>query len=92
LLIIHLRCVDAKSRALDVSKLNNWPRNSGRRSFASYRIAYHEDLGKLAMPLSHPDPSLLFKHYRQLVTVKAAKTYWSIAPADSSDITNIKNA
>jgi hypothetical protein len=52
----------------------------------------HEDPGKLAMSLGHPDPRLLFKHYRQLVTAKAAKTYWGITPAESKNITHINSA
>jgi len=81
-----------QEEARKTAKLKSWPHNAGRHSFASYHLALHEDPGKLAMALGHPDPRLLFKHYRQLVTAKAAKTYWSITPTDSSDITNIKNA
>jgi integrase len=74
------------------AKIKSWPHNAGRHSFASYHLALHEDPGKLAMALGHPDPRLLFKHYRQLVTAKAAKTYWSITPAEAKNITNIKSA
>ena len=77
--------------ARDAAKLDHWPRNAGRHSFASYHLADNDDPGKLAMALGHPDPRLLFKHYRQLVTAKAAKTYWAIRP-EEAQITNIKSA
>jgi len=83
---------NGQESARKTANLKNWPHNAGRHSFASYHLALHEDPGKLAMALGHPDPRLLFKHYRQLVTVKAAKTFWGITPADSSDITHIKSA
>jgi hypothetical protein len=51
----------------------------------------NDDPGKLAMALGHPDPRLLFRHYRQLVTAKAAQTYWSIEPVGSADEENITN-
>jgi integrase len=72
--------------------ITTWPHNAGRHSFASYHLAANDDPGKLAMALGHPDPRLLFRHYRQLVTAKVAKTYWGIFPADETTITDIKTA
>jgi len=73
------------------AKIKTWPHNAGRHSFASYHLAMNDDPGKLAMALGHPDPRLLFRHYRQLVTAKAAQTYWSIEPVGSADEENITN-
>lgn len=78
--------------AREVAKIDHWPHNAGRHSFASYHLAANDDPGKLAMALGHPDPRLLFKHYRQLVTAKSAKIYWSITPAEAENIINIKTA
>jgi len=74
------------------AKLKKWPHNAGRHSFASYHLAHHQDAGALASALGHPNPSMLFGHYRALVTAKAAKTYWSIEPADEEKVTNMKSA
>jgi integrase len=74
------------------AKLNNWPHNAGRHSFASYHLAHHNDPGNLAMALGHPDPSLLFKHYRKLVTPKAANLYWSITPTKAKKMIKKKSA
>jgi len=75
--------------ARDAAKLKVWPHNAGRHSFASYHLAHHQDAGSLAMSLGHPNPTMLYAHYRALVTPKAAKTYWSIRPAETSDIVSI---
>ena len=72
------------------AKVTVWPHNAGRHSFASYHLAKHEDPGKLAMALGHPDPSLLFRHYRKLVTAKAAEAFWGIMPKEGVTIPNIK--
>lgn len=77
---------DAREKA----KLKSWPHNAGRHSFASYHLAYHSDAGTLAMALGHPNPSMLFGHYRALVTPKAADTYWSIRPEVLDNVTSIK--
>lgn len=73
--------------------ITKWPHNAGRHSFASYHLAYNEDAGKLALALGHPDPSLLFRHYRKLVSAKKAAQYWTIVPAQSlENVTSIKSA
>lgn len=74
------------------AKLKHWPHNAGRHSFASYHLAHHKDAGALASALGHPNPTMLYGHYRALVTAKAAKTYWNITPAETENITNIKAA
>ena len=74
------------------AQLKEWPHNAGRHSFASYHLAHHKDAGALASALGHPNPSMLFGHYRALVTARAAKTYWSIKPVKKKNIINIKSA
>ena len=83
---------NGQEAAREAAKIKNWPHNAGRHSFASYHLAKHNDPGKLAMALGHPDPRLLFRHYRQLVTTRAANTYWNIFPADTEIITDIQSA
>jgi integrase len=79
-------------RARDAAKLKEWPSNAARHSFASYHLAMHQDAGKTAMALGHPDPRLLFDRYRALVTPKAAETYWAITPTKEGNITHINEA
>lgn len=83
---------NGQEQAREDAMIEKWPHNAGRHSFASYHLAHHEDVGKLAMALGHPDPRLLFRHYRQLVSKKAAHTYWSITPTEAENIINIKSA
>jgi len=81
-----------QEQAREDAEIEKWPHNAGRHSFASYHLAHHGDAGKLAMELGHPDPRLLFRHYRQLVTKKVAESYWSITPAEAENIINIRSA
>lgn len=83
---------NGQEKARKAAKLAEWPHNSGRHSFASYHLAQHNDPGKLSMELGHPDPQMLYSHYRKLVTAKAAKAYWEIFPKEDSSIIDIKSA
>lgn len=77
---------NGQQQAREDAKLENWPHNAGRHSFASYHLAHHNDPGKLAIALGHPDPRLLYKHYHKLVTPKAAAVYWSITLTEAENI------
>jgi integrase len=56
-----------------------WPSNCLRHSCASYRTAKEQDLAKVALQMGH-DADMLVRHYRNLVTPKAAEEYWQILP------------
>jgi integrase len=58
----------------------SWVPNGCRHSFASYCLAAEKNAESLALELGHKDTSLLFKHYRALVTESDAASYWAIAP------------
>ena len=71
------RLLDAAWNALDIGR----PRqNDFRHSFASYHYAMFEKPDQTAMELGHSDTSMLYKHYRELVTKKEAESFWSILP------------
>ncbi|MEM1442698.1 MAG: site-specific integrase [Verrucomicrobiota bacterium] len=55
-----------------------WPTNGLRHSYASYHLAHHKDAAALALNLGHRDTSLIFAHYRALVTEGEAEEFWSI--------------
>lgn len=78
--------------ARDSAKITEWPHNAGRHSFASYHLGMHGDSGTLATELGHANPRLLHQHYKELVTKKSAKIYWSITPTEVENIINIRSA
>jgi integrase len=63
------------------AKIEEWPQNALRHSFASYHLARFNDAAALALELGHANSNLVFQHYRQLVKPKQAERYWKIAPA-----------
>lgn len=76
-------------KARRAAKIEGWPHNAGRHSYASYHLALHEAADKLANSLGHSNTQLLFAHYRKLVTKKEAKTFWAIMPDKEGNITSI---
>lgn len=60
----------------------DYRQNAARISFASYHLAAFEDAPKTAIMLGHPNPSLLYRTYRELETKEDAELYWNIVPKD----------
>jgi integrase len=67
--------------ARKAAKIDEWPHNALRHSFASYHLARFNDAAALALELGHTSAHLVFQHYRQLVRPKEAERYWNIVPA-----------
>ncbi len=57
-------------------------RNPFRHSFGSNHLVQHDDPGKTQLQMGQQTPSVLFKHYRQVVTRKQAAAYWQLIPHD----------
>jgi integrase len=57
-----------------------YPQNAARHCFCSYHIALHQDGAKTAILLGHPNPSLLYSTYREVVTQEDAIRYFEIVP------------
>ena len=74
----------------DADLVEGYPHNAGRHSYASYHLAKNKHAGELAVNLGHPDPTMLYAHYRSMVTTKSADTYWSITPQQLDNVTDIK--
>jgi len=55
-------------------------RNPFRHSFGSNHLVKHDDPGKTQLQMGQQTPSVLFKHYRQVVTRKQAAAYWTVFP------------
>jgi integrase len=58
-----------------------WSHNVTRHSFVSYHLARFQNAGKTALEAGHTE-QMLFSNYREVVTVEAAKEYFSIVPRD----------
>jgi integrase len=56
-----------------------WKRNALRHSYASYRLAIIHDAGRLALEMGN-SPSMVFRHYRELVTAPDAEKWFALAP------------
>ena len=69
--------LEADRAAADLSE--NWPSNALRHSFASYHLAQFKDTAALALQMGN-SPTIIFKHYRELVRPKDAERYWNIKP------------
>ena len=70
--------------ARKAAKFKSWPDNGLRHSFASYHVAHFQDSAAVAAQLGHPDATMLFNHYRNVVRPDAAALWWEIAPPPSS--------
>lgn len=64
--------------------LENWPNNALRHSFGSYHLAQFKDAAALALQMGN-SPTIIFRHYRELVKPKDAAKYWEIMPQVTSD-------
>ena len=63
------------ARTMDIE----WHRNILRHSFISYRIAIVKSAEQVALEAGN-SPSIIFKHYRELVTEDVAEQWFSILP------------
>ena len=68
------------SKIRTAAKINPWPENAHRHSYASYHLAAFQDPGKTAHQLGHPNSDLLYQRYRKLVTKKQGLQYFNIRP------------
>jgi integrase len=68
-----------QARDLAIQVGINWPRNVLRHSFISYRVAFTQDVNKVALEAGN-SAAVIFKHYRELVTEEGAKEWFAILP------------
>jgi integrase len=55
-----------------------WPADCLRHSFASYHLARGQDATKTAHQLGHSNTTMLFRHYRNLVSAEDAAAFWAL--------------
>lgn len=56
-----------------------WKKNGLRHSFISYRLAIRKDAGEVALEAGN-SPSIIFSHYRELVTQMEADRWFGLIP------------
>lgn len=62
-----------------------WPKNGLRHSYASYRLAQCQDAAKVALEMGN-SPSMIFRHYRELVMPQDANAWWNICPEQAANV------
>ena len=65
-----------RESAMVAAKIKTWPVDVLRHSFASYRLAMHDNAAKTALEMGHTGTVMLFQHYRNLAKPEAAREWW----------------
>ena len=68
----------------------DWPNNGLRHSYASYRLAQCQDAAKVALEMGNT-PTMIFRHYRELVMPQDAATWWSISPKQAANVVPMRS-
>jgi site-specific recombinase XerD len=76
------KCIESDRERAEL--LEDWPPNALRHSFGSYHLAQFNDAAALSLQMGN-SPTVIFKHYRELVKPKEAARYWQIKPAATGD-------
>jgi integrase len=66
-------------RCRDEAKVN-WSDDCLRHSYASYHLAAFGSADKTATEMGHYNTTMLFRHYRELVSPEDAAKFWALAP------------
>ena len=69
----------ALARAARRLGFSTWPQDVLRHSAASYLMTHTRDVGRVADDLGN-SPSILLRHYRELVTTENALAFWNLIP------------
>ena len=75
--------------ALKAARIEKWPHNALRHTFASCHLAFHQDAAKTALELGHTESATLFRHYRELVRPEDAKAFWNITPKPCGGVVTV---
>jgi integrase len=77
--VLPLSDLQRESSALASALGIDWPRNVLRHSFISYRIAVVKSAEQVALEAGN-SPSIIFKHYRELVSEDVPDKWFAILP------------
>jgi integrase len=67
-------------RIAKAAKIEPWPQNCLRHSFASYHLANHENAASTAFLMGHRDSNLVYSVYARAVRSTDAAKWWAIIP------------
>jgi len=62
------------------ARIEEWPNNALRHSFASYHLAAYEDAASTAFLMGHRDSNLVYSTYARAVRKADAEKWWAILP------------
>ena len=70
---------------MKAAKIEKWPPDVLRHSFATAHYAFHRDPARTAVIMGHRDQNMLLNHYRDLMKPSDAARYWQLAPETPND-------
>jgi integrase len=62
------------------ARLEPWPHDAFRHSYASYHLAVFEDAATLALQMGHQTTKMIFSNYRARVKKSDAVAWWKLLP------------
>jgi integrase len=65
---------------MKAAKIEKWPPDVLRHSFASAHYCFHRDPARTAVIMGHRDQNMLLTHYRDVMKPSEARRYWMIRP------------
>ena len=65
-----------------------WPKNGLRHSYGSYRLAQIKNAAQVSLEMGN-SPSMVFQHYREVVTEKQAHQWFGSLPKRAGNIVSI---
>jgi integrase len=70
---------------MKAAKIEKWPPDVLRHSFASAHYAFHRDPARTAVIMGHRDQNMLLTHYRDVMKPSDAARYWKVVPESSTN-------
>lgn len=71
-----------KELLLDAAKIEQWPENGLRHSFASYHLAQFNNSDSTAFQMGHRSTELVHRYYKALVLKTEAEKFWNLRPTN----------
>ena len=79
-LSVRVREAWRRTKDYEHGKIEKWPQDGMRHSFASYHLAQHKNAPLTSLQMGHMSPHMLFNHYRNLVLAADAESFWAVTP------------
>jgi integrase len=69
-----------KDLLLEAAKIEHWPANGLRHSFASYHLARFQNSDATAFQMGHRSTEIVHRFYKSLVSSADAENFWNLFP------------